>query len=132
MENMTQLIYIEEIKGIATNLVKELMDEYEDREEAEEQTYDRLHETIDGHQWVIYYAYNEDVLEYSDNDEAYQDCYDNESLGALVAEKGIDGVKPMMAYFAMYQDVSELLEQAFDDYQAELETSEAIESNLEA
>lgn len=118
MQDITQSSYNEEIKDIATNLVDELMSENDnDRSEAEELAYDRLHETIDGHQWVIYSAYNDEVLKYSDNDEAYQDCYDNESLGALVAEKGIDGVKPMMAYFAMYQDVSEQLEQAFDDFE---------------
>ena len=117
MKNMTQLSYIEEIKDIATNLVDELMDEYEDREEAEEQAYDRLHETIDGHQWVIYYAYNDDVLKYSDNDEAYKDIYDNEGIGSIIAEHGLDSFKTAMAYFAMYQDVSELLEQAFDDFE---------------
>ena len=119
MENMTQSSYNEEIRDLATNMVEEAMSNNDNDSDAalEAIQEDVLHETIDGHQWVIYYAYNDDVLKYSDNCEAYQDCYDNESLGALVAEKGIDGVKPMMAYFAMYQDVSELLEQAFDDFE---------------
>ena len=116
---MNKSEYNEEIRDLATSMVDEAMANNDNDSNAalEAIQEDVLHETIDGHQWVIYYAYNDDVLKYSDNDEAYQDCYDNESLGALVAEKGIDGVKPMMAYFAMYQDVSELLEQAFDDFE---------------
>lgn len=122
MDTITQASYNEEIQDLATNLVEELMQEHDnDRDIAEEAAHDRLHETIDGHQWVIYYAYNDEVLRFSDNDEAYQDVYCNEDLGALVADKGIDGVKPMMAYFAMYQDVSELLEQAFDDFEEGLD-----------
>lgn len=122
MDTITQSSYNEEIQDITTCLVDDMMSEHDnDREAAEEYSHDRLHEVIDGHQWVIYYAYNDEVLKYSDNDEAYQDCYDNESLGALVDEKGIDGVKPMMAYFAMYQDVSELLEEAFNSFEESLD-----------
>lgn len=114
--------YWKEIKSIAANLVSEAMQEKDnDREEAEEYINDSyLHETIDGHQWVIYYSYNDDVLKYSDNDEAYQDCYSNEDLGALVAEKGLDDAKTMMAFFAMYQDVQNHLSDAFDEFEEEL------------
>ena len=122
MNDITQASYNEEIQDLATNLVEELMQEHDnDRDTAEESSHDRLHETIDGHQWVIYYAYNDEVLKYSENEEAYQGVYDNESLGQLVAERGIADLKTMMAYFAMYQDVSELLEQAFDDFEEGLE-----------
>lgn len=120
--DITQSSYNEEIKSIATDLVEELMQEHDnDREMSEDMMHDRLHETIDGHQWVIYYAYNDDVLKYSENEEAYQGVYDNESLGQLVAERGINDLKTMMAYFAMYQDVSELLEEAFDTFEESLD-----------
>lgn len=116
----TQYEYTTEIKELAESIVETAYNEYDevtDQESAEELINDTLlHETIDGHQWVIYCAYNDDVLKYSDNDEAYQDCYGNEDLGALVAEKGIDGVKPMMAFFAMYQDVQDQLNDALVAY----------------
>lgn len=118
MDNITQSSYNEEIEGLASNIAEELLEEYETREEAEDYVYDRIHETIDGHQWVIYYAYNNDVLKYSDNDEAYKDVYDNESLGAIVSEQGVDSLGTVMAYFAMSQDVSEAMDKAFDDLEA--------------
>lgn len=118
--NISQNDYTKEILEIAESMVETAFDEYDEVEtveDAEELINDTLlHEAIDGHQWVIYYAYNDDVLKHSDNDEAYQDVYCNEDLGALVAEKGIDGVKPMMAYFAMYQDVQDHLSDALEAY----------------
>ena len=52
-----------------------------DKEEAEEYINDTLlHETIDGHQWVIYYAYNLDIIKYSGNAE-----YAVDNLGAEAA-----------------------------------------------
>jgi len=56
---MNNLEYDAEIKSIATNLVGEAMAQTDSREDAEEFINDGLlHETIDGHQWVIYYSYN--------------------------------------------------------------------------
>ena len=116
---MNTLEYIEEIKGIAANLVCEAMQTSDnDREEAEELINDSfLHETIDGHQWVIYYSYNNDVIENSQNDEYYREIYDNESIGQIVADKGLDDLKTVIAYWAMYADVQEELEAAFDEYE---------------
>ena len=118
MNDITQSSYNEEIQDLATNMVSEAMDYNDnDREAAEESSHDRLHETIDGHQWVIYTHQAGLVPDFSSNYEAYQDCYDNESIGSIVAEGGLDAMKPIIAYFAMYQDVSELLEQAFDEFE---------------
>lgn len=114
MDNITQSSYNKEIQSLAYDIANELLEEYGDRTEAEDNAYDRIHEVIDGHQWIIYYAYNDDVLKFSPNNEAYKDVYDNESLGAIVSEQGVDSLGTMMAYFAMAQDVSEAMEAAFD------------------
>ena len=115
MDNITQQSYNTEIEELASSIAEELLEEYGSREEAEDYVYDRIHEVIDGHQWVIYHAYNDDVLRFSDNDEAYKDVYCNEDIGAQIAENGLDSFKVTMAYFAMAQDVSEGMEAAFDD-----------------
>ena len=73
MSQFTSVEYWKEVSSIAAYLVSESAD-YNDCNTID--TFDRdtvleyindsaLHETIDGHQWVIYYAYNLPVLEYS-------------------------------------------------------------------
>jgi hypothetical protein len=112
--------YNAEIKSIAAYLVSDAMEQCDnDRDDAEELINDSLlHETIDGHQWVIYYSYNLDVIQNSDNSEAYKDVYDNESIGALVSEKGVDDLNTMIAFFAMYQDVQDCIKDAFEAVEA--------------
>lgn len=114
--NITENNYWKEIDSLASSLVDDAIDdlEYEGEEITRESIEDLindslLHETIDGHQWVIYYAYNDDVLRYTSNGDAYEYVYGNEMLGELVKDKGIDSAKMMMAYFAMYADVQEQL-----------------------
>ena len=58
---------------------------------------------------MIYTYSNELVERFSDNAEAFKDVYDNESIGAIVADKGLDALKPIIAYFAMYHDISDRL-----------------------
>lgn len=122
--NITKEQYWKEIEDLAFCLVDDAIDQLGDAtseslvtpEEVEDLINDSLlHETIDGHQWIIYYAYNNDVLLCTSNVGAYEDAYDNESLGELVKEKGLDGAKMMMAYYAMYNDVLEQLEPALDN-----------------
>lgn len=121
MSELSAHQYWTEIENIAKEIVNEtMMANDNDREAAEDQCHDYvLHEWIDGHQWVIYYAYNDDVLRHTDSEDAYKDCYSNEDTGRLIAERGLDSFKTTMAYFAMYQDVSEKLADAFDSFEAE-------------
>lgn len=120
MNNITRKEYIKEIEDLATCLVDDAAMVHAALEITRESVFDSimdslLHETIDCHQWIIYYAYNDDVLRYTSNVDAYEDVYDNESLGELVKEKGFDDAKMMMAYYAMYNDVLEQLEPALDN-----------------
>ena len=52
--------YYTEVNAIAEALVSEAMAEHDnDAEQAMDDINDsRLHETVDGHQWIIYYNYN--------------------------------------------------------------------------
>lgn len=123
MTDITRTSYNEEIRSIADELVKEAMEQCDnDREDAEEAINDRmLHETIDGHQWVIYTAYNMDVLRHSDSSDAYTDNFGTEDAGSVLKERGIDGLHAVMAYCAMEQDVRNQLDAAFEDYTKEHE-----------
>ena len=103
--------YHKEIGDLAANLYTEALEQNDnDHDLAAEAIHDHLlHELVDSHQWVIYTYSNELVERFSDNAEAFKDVYDNESIGAIVADKGLDALKPIIAYFAMYQDLSEAI-----------------------
>jgi len=121
--NITQNDYNTEIKSIAECMVEAAFNEYDEVEtieQAEELINDTLlHETIDSHQWIIYYSYNDDVIRYSDNADAYQDIYSNEDVGAMIVDKGLDNFGIVRAYWAMYTDVQEQLQEALDSYEGE-------------
>jgi len=88
------------------------------REESEEAINDyMLHEYIDVHQWVIYYAYNLDVIKYSDNEDYMEQNFGNEYAGEIMAEKGLDGLHTVIAFWCMYADVQEHINDAFDEYE---------------
>ena len=92
--------YWAEIKSIAEDVIAEC-------EEYGQDLYDYTHEVVDGHQWIIYNAYNDDVIKHSGNPDAWEDCYSNEDIGRLVTDGGMDNARAGQAYFAMQQDVSE-------------------------
>ena len=117
MSELSRQQYRDEIKSIAESLAAEALADCEwDRDSAEEAINDsRLHETIDGHQWVIYNAYNDDVLRHSDNESSYEDNFGTDDMAATIKERGLDGLKNVMAYCAMEQDVRDILSDALDE-----------------
>ena len=121
MSDITSTDYCNDIDGTATNLIDELMDELDnDLEAVKEAIYDRIHETVDSHEWIIYTYHNAFIVRFSSNEEAYRDVYDNESLGALVVDKGADGLTLAVAYFAMAADLSEKCNEILEEKEAEL------------
>lgn len=77
----TEYEYNQQIKVIANDLVEEAFNDVDSIEDAEELINDSLlHEAIDGHQWVIYNAYNADVMRYSDNEDYYIDNFGTSEL----------------------------------------------------
>ena len=107
----TSIEYHREICELADNLYSEALEQNDnDHDMAVDAIHDSLlHEVVDSHQWVIYTYSNELVERFSANAEAFKDVYDNESIGALVADQGLDALKPIIAYFAMHQDISDRL-----------------------
>jgi len=121
MSTITNTEYWKEIKSIAENIVSETMDETDnDRVAAEDFINDsRLHETIDGHQWIIYYAYSLDVIKHSDNASYYEDNFGGNDIAAVLKDGGIDKLHTAMAFWAMYADVQDYLSDAFDNYETD-------------
>ena len=111
--------YWKEVNELADALACESMaDNDNDREAAESEIWDtRLHETIDGHQWVIYYSYNLDVIKYSDNEDYYSDNFGAESLAASLADGGLDTLHCHIAFWALYADVADNISAALDTYE---------------
>ncbi len=127
MSDITRSQYCDEIKSIASSMAEEALSDNDwDRDAAEEDINDsRLHETIDGHQWVIYTAYNLDVIRHSDNSDAYVDNFGTADAGGIIKDKGIDGLHAVMAYCAMEQDVRDIMSDALDDALEEHEANKA-------
>ncbi len=90
--DITYQQYWQEIQAVAQSVTEEAREYGREISEV-------LHETIDGHQWVIYTAYNYDVAKQSPNDDAWQEVYGGEVR--------IENFNAVRAYFAMYQDVCE-------------------------
>ena len=69
-------------------------------------SYDGLaHEAVDSDIWISYHGYHSEVCLYSNNEKAYREVYDNESLGELVFREGIEATYGMIAFYALLADV---------------------------
>lgn len=124
-DRITQQEYWAQVDDIATEIIGEALQVLRDggnRDRAEERAHDALHEMVDGHQWIIYYGYNLQVLEHTDNDDAY---FDN--FGPLEADSATDAFQKM-AYAALEADVQEKLadrlSEALDEAEEQLEEEE--------
>lgn len=111
MSDITYQTYWQEVLSLAESTLQEVTDEHPDASEDElrEDLQERLWETVDGHQWVIYTANHYPVLHYSNND-AY-----------AIEEWGTDGLiedgqlrTDRLAFGALYADVSEKLWELFE------------------
>jgi hypothetical protein len=110
----------EEADGIARTSLAEGNSE-SDAEEARETW---LHETIDGHQWVIYTYYNFFVLAHSENDSAFTDEFGTEGV---VRDGNINWAA--LAYMALLADVRERLSDVGELAPEESDEDEKVGSN---
>jgi hypothetical protein len=96
--SITYKEYNEEIKRLADEIQAEVNEHGGD-------LYDLAHQAVDGHQWVVYYTHNNDLVYISDNADAWEDVYSREDIGALVVDRGIYGAQSVQAFFAMLTDL---------------------------
>lgn len=105
--------YWKEIESLANDIISEVRDELGDSEDYDslrELCSERAWETIDGHQWIIYYSYNLSVIEHSDNPDAWEETGGTEYAGQLLADKGLNGLHAYIACNAMTYDLQAKIE----------------------
>lgn len=102
---ITQAEYWKEVKQLARGVCEDAYDGCDTLEDYNEQLGQMLHETIDGHQWVIYYPYNLPVLELSDNADYMVDNFGDHSVGVEFERGGLSGLHCALAFWALYADV---------------------------
>lgn len=115
------------VKGIAANIVAIAMEEeldtfgYNEDDKTIDiqallefiQNKDLIHEQVDSSQYLIYNRYHSDILKYSDNDNALLD----ENLGDCLGDcTSFLDVASQFAYWALYRDVCDELNENVDEY----------------
>jgi hypothetical protein len=126
MANITCSQYWTEVKSIAECLVSESAIYTEcntaesfDQDTIRDHIFDSaLHEAIDSHQWVIYYAYNLDVLQHSDNAEYGIDHGIIDASESIKA--GLSTLHCHLAFWALYADVCDYIDDAIAEYESNL------------
>jgi flagellar biosynthesis chaperone FliJ len=110
--------YHNEIMDLAKEVIQAVIDEGADY-------YDRLHEVIDSHKWIIYNRFHMEVIAHTNNEEAYQEVYGAEDFGRLVIDRGVSVLFQTIAFFAMEADVRDelrdLAEKAIEEQQAKID-----------
>ena len=112
-EDMSRHEYWKEVATLAKDITEECFESFDTvtREEIREDNSndnfreyldERTWETIDGHQWVIYTAYNFDIMRFSDNS-----GYSAENFGTESIVKDGELNTAAIAFGALYADVTE-------------------------
>jgi hypothetical protein len=80
--------------------------------------YDKVHEQVDGHEWVIYYGKAWEVAALMSGDDAA--CREFEELGCLESGKSLDDLICQFAFCALRANVSDEIESVLEEYKKEL------------
>ena len=100
--------YWESVRDIAQDIATDhLAEAYANDDDRTDDLSDRIAESVDGSQWVIYTWRARLVRSLSDHADACDD-YGFDDLAA--ASDGMDAIITRAAYLAMYGDVSEVLD----------------------
>ena len=117
--NITYNEYWTEISELADSMACEAMQANDnDIDAARDDIFDsRLHETVDSHQWIIYYAYSLDVIDHSDNEDYYNDNFGGEALAASLNEGGLNTLHCHIAFWCMYADICDKIDDSLTSYE---------------
>lgn len=130
MSNITSSQYWTEVEALANMIAVNAMQSCDnDRSDAEDLINDSLlHETIDGHEWIIYCAYNLDVIQHSDNEDYYIDEFGIENAGEELKNRGLSGLHAAIAFWCLYADVQGMVSDELDKLEDAIEDQEDEES----
>jgi hypothetical protein len=101
-ERYNHRAYWSDVEAIARDVYDEIGDD-------DGEAYDRIHESVDGSQWIIYTYLARKVLEHTDNDDAW------EAIGDLPTGRGFDAIVSYVACAAMIADVSDKYREICDE-----------------
>ena len=91
--------------------------------------YDRIHEMVDSHQWVIYYSPAWDVARLMSGDN--NACEMFEELGCIQAGESLDNLICQFAYCALHSNAAAEIDDAVERWQTGKKTDvETIANNL--
>lgn len=126
-DTITYQSYWKEIGEQVDEAIKDAMgDDERDKDTIREACDTWLHESIDGHQWIIYNHYHADVLKFSDHEDAAEEIG---GLDGTLKEKGVSGLMAVLAFCAMKEDCMVRLDDAID---AAIEAAEEADAAKEA
>jgi hypothetical protein len=109
---MTETEYRAEIRSLAEEAITEARSgDHGIGERCREWLLEWVHETLDGHQFVIYTAQAQAVVAISDNDGAYVENY---GADGLVKDGSLNW--SALAYAAMEADLMDYLSRCVDDF----------------
>lgn len=105
--DMTRSEYWAEVRSLAQSIREDAIERWDNGngDDWDEALSEAMYEAVDGHQWVIYTAYNFDVLRFSEN-EGYS--VENFGIETVVSDGAIHWA--MLAYGALYGDVCDTID----------------------
>ena len=109
MGNYTETEYFESVRNIAREAIRAAQ-----REGVDEQ--DVIHEAVDGSQWVIFHGRARFVCLISENEDAVIDQMGSEAFAAVAS---VQECFTRAAYWAMLQDVQDVLDDVREELHAE-------------
>ncbi len=102
---ITEKEYWQEVRSLAISILDDAWEAHaEEEDERNEFVHNRLHEDVDGHQWIIYTHYNVQVLHHAHNPEAHWD-----QVGCAPEVDSYGQMMAVLAYFALQEDVSQVV-----------------------
>ena len=115
---MNNTEYWKEVNDTAENIIESAktdydMDGYDSLEDLINDVV--LHETIDGHEWIIYTYHHLPILQHSPNAD-----YMPENIGGTeeALKQGIDNLHRALAFWAFYADVQESISTQLEQLEA--------------
>ena len=131
MNDFTSEIYYKECESVANYIVERAIDDLRYNNEVIDTDHirdrifeDILHECIDEHRYVTYYAYHLPVLQFSGNAEYGINDFGTDWIADILKKDGLNGLHAALAFWAFYADVIEYIDQEIEGAIEEIENSQ--------
>ena len=117
MSTISSSKYYNECQSIVQCILEDIAGcEDLDKHDITDAVFERLHEVVYGHEWIIYTFYHLQILQISSNDEELLDSQGEEVALHILKERGLRGLHCALAHAAMYQDCSEYVADVVQDW----------------